>query len=124
MRQAFTFAAILAAVSVGILQAEDKEPLPAKSKTASTPATTPSPNNAIDFLNDVPELRGVSLNMSEKAFRDLIAHRKLPCKRAVGNGQTTYEVRVPGKKSDAIVIFGFQNASCTGIQRMPANLRK
>ena len=80
---------------------------------------------ALGFLADLPQLKGVSLKMSEKEFRKIITRQKLRNERTVAKGEISYFVRVPWKGMEANVYFGFRDDRCSGIQRLqpiPRNL--
>jgi hypothetical protein len=70
----------------------------------------------LDFLADIPSLKDVSLNMSEEQLLDILHRQKLDYTREIIAGQTTYWVK---PKVHVIVIFGFRQGRCSGIQRMP-----
>lgn len=79
---------------------------------------------ALGFLADLPELKGVSLQMSEEAFLKLIDEQKLRYERTEVKGEVSYYVRIPGKERDANVYFGFREGMCSGIQRLQPGPRK
>ena len=79
---------------------------------------------ALGFLADLPELKGVSLEMSEPAFLKLMIQRKLRYERTEVKGEVSYYVRIPGKERDANVYFGFRDGLCSGIQRLQPGPRK
>jgi len=81
---------------------------------------------ALGFLADLPELKGVSLQMPEKAFLKLMDQRKLRYERERSDrkGEVSYYVRIPGKERDANVYFGFRDGMCSGIQRLQPGPRK
>ena len=86
---------------------------------AKEPGTHDQPNEAaLEFLSDLPELKGVSLGMSEKEFQNFITRKELRNERAKADGENSYLVRVPWKGMDASVYFGFRDGKCTGIQRL------
>ena len=72
--------------------------------------------NGLDFLGDIPSLKAISLKMSEAEFLDILHQQKLDYKQEGTAGQSTYWVK---PKVHVIVVFGFQEGHCSGIQRLP-----
>ena len=70
----------------------------------------------LEFLADLPSLKDVSLKMSEAEFLDILHQQKLDYKRDVSAGQLSYWVK---PKIHVIVVFGFRDGRCSGIQRLP-----
>jgi len=70
----------------------------------------------LEFLADIPSLKDVSLKMSEAEFVDILHQQKLDYKRDVSAGQPSYWVK---PKIHVIVVFGFRDGRCSGIQRLP-----
>ncbi len=82
------------------------------------PTTVQKGNSkGLEFLADIPSLKGVSLQMSEADFVEMLHRQKLDYKRGVDAGQTTYDVPV---KDGGTVLFMFRDQHCSGIQRMSA----
>jgi len=86
--------------------------------TASTTAATvpKGSREGLEFLADIPSLKDVSLKMTEAEFVDILHQQKLDYKRDVSAGQPSYWVK---PKVHVIVVFGFRDGRCSGIQRLP-----
>jgi hypothetical protein len=69
----------------------------------------------LEFLSNIPELRDLSLKMSEDHLKSQIQKHRLYATRELQNEQLTYWVLAPGGEN---VIVGFVSGKCTGIQRM------
>lgn len=75
-------------------------------------------SKGLEFLADIPSLKGVSLQMSDTNFLTLVHRRKLGFKRGIeADLTTTYTVPV---KDGGAVIFMFRDGHCAGIQRVGA----
>ena len=70
----------------------------------------------LDFLKDVPSLAEVSLNMTEAEFLELMHRQGLDGQWEISGGRRTYWVK---PKRHVLVVFGFQEGRCSGIQRLP-----
>jgi len=70
----------------------------------------------LDFLKDVPSLAEVSLNMTEAEFLELMHRQGLAGQWEIAGGRRTYWVK---PKPHVLVVFGFQEGRCSGIQRLP-----
>ena len=109
---------LIPAIFFGLLLAGNFATEPA-GKSAKEPTTRARPEDApLAFLSDLPELKGVTLEMSEKEFLKIIAGKKLGNERSEDKSGTSYHVRIPWKDMDALVYFGFRGGKCTGIQRL------
>lgn len=69
----------------------------------------------MEFLSNIPEFRGLSLNMSEDQLRSHVDKHQLYATNTLQNARVTYWVLAPGGEN---VIVGFVSGRCTGIQRM------
>jgi hypothetical protein len=82
-----------------------------------TVATAPNESReGLEFLADIPSLKDVSLKMSEAEFVDILHQQKLDYTKGNDAGQMTYYVH---PKVHVVVIFGFREGRCSGIQRLP-----
>jgi len=86
--------------------------------TAPTTAATAQKGSreGLEFLADIPSLRAASLKMSEAEFVDILHQQKLDYTKGNEAGQTTYYVH---PKVHVVVVFGFREDRCSGIQRLP-----
>jgi hypothetical protein len=69
----------------------------------------------LDFLADIPSMKGVSLKMSEAELLDIIRQQKLDYTLAIQHGDSMYYVR---PKEHVVVIITFREGHCGGIQRL------
>jgi hypothetical protein len=69
----------------------------------------------LSFLHHVPELRDLSLKMSEDQLKSHIRTHRLYAKRELSHGRVSYHVIAPEGEN---VFVGFASGKCTGIQRM------
>ena len=84
--------------------------------TPTTAATAQKGSReGLEFLADIPSLKDVSLKMSEAEFVDILNWQKLDYTEGNEAGQTTYHVH---PKVHVVVVFGFRESHCSGIQRM------
>jgi hypothetical protein len=83
----------------------------------TTTATVPKRSRkGLEFLADIPSLKDVSLKMTEAELVDILHQQKLDYKRNVSASQLSYWVK---PKIHVIVVFGFRDGRCSGIQRLP-----
>jgi hypothetical protein len=94
---------------------EVKLPIIAEQKGVQSNAIPKQSSSELDFLADIPSLKEVSLKISEAELLSILHRQKLEYKRSIANDQTTYDVQ---PKAHVVVIFGFREGQCTGIQRM------
>src|SRR5438094_10109611 len=69
----------------------------------------------LEFLSNIPELRDLSLKMSEDQFKSHIEKHRLYAKKELQKERVTYWVLTAGGEN---VFVGFVSGKCTGIQRM------
>jgi hypothetical protein len=69
----------------------------------------------LEFLSNIPELRDLSLKMSEDQFKSHIEKHRLYAKRELQQERVTYWVLTRAGEN---VSVGFVFGKCTGIQRM------
>jgi len=73
-------------------------------------------SEGLDLLADIPSLKSISSKMSEEQFLDILHRRKIPYMRELGpNHGVSYLVR---PKAHVVVVFGFRDGHCSGIQRL------
>jgi hypothetical protein len=70
----------------------------------------------LDFLIDIPSLKDVSLNMSEADLSDILHQQKIDYTHGNEYGGTIYYVH---PKKHVMIIIGFKQNHCSGIQRLP-----
>ena len=83
----------------------------------SKPATWENPPQGLEFLRTVPELRGITLEISEQDFLKLVAPQKqvkVEPDRS-DTGEVSYHVTTPSGEN-VVVMFG--EGTCKGIQRL------
>jgi hypothetical protein len=78
------------------------------------------PPEGLEFLRTVPELRGISLEMREQEFQELVKARPLDVRPVQSADQTSYWVSTHSGEN---VIVMFRNGACSGIQRMQPSPR-
>jgi hypothetical protein len=107
-------------VSQGLACADGLKPGDGRDAAADPGTADSSTMNPPRFLADLPQLKGVSLAMWEKHFRELLTQRKLPFDRSTrAAGGAEYWVHVPWHEWTVDVVFGFGiDGRCTGIQRL------
>ena len=69
----------------------------------------------LEFLSNIPELRDLSLKMSEDQLKSHIEKHGLYAKKELQKERVSYWVLTPGGEN---VFMGFVAGKCTGIQRM------
>lgn len=69
----------------------------------------------LDFLSGIPELRGLSLKMSEDELKTQVEKHGLYARKEQQKERVSYWVLTPGGEN---VHVGFLAGKCTGIQRM------
>ena len=86
-------------------------------QTAPQPvATWANPPQGLEFLGTVPELRGISLDISEEDFLKLVESQVLTIKiDRSSDGETSYYIATPSGEN---VVVMFTDGACTGIQRL------
>lgn len=71
----------------------------------------------LDFLSDIPSLKTLSLFISESQFVSLLHKQRVPYTRSTEPDQTTTYALHP--QTHVIVMVGFRDGHCSGIQRLP-----
>lgn len=69
----------------------------------------------LEFLSHIPELRDLSLKMSEDQLKSHVEKHQLYAKKTLEKERVTYWLLTPGGEN---VFVGFVSGKCTGIQRM------
>jgi hypothetical protein len=69
----------------------------------------------LEFLSNIPELRDLSLKMSEDQLKSHIDKHGLYAKKELQKERVSYWVLTPGGEN---IFMGFVSGKCTGIQRM------
>ena len=69
----------------------------------------------LEFLSNLPELRDLSLKMSEDQLKSHIDKHGLYAKKELQKERVSYWVLTPGGEN---VFVGFEAGKCTGVQRM------
>ena len=82
--------------------------------TANAPATTPA--IGLEFLKPYPKLHGLSLDMSEPQFLEIVKQQELKTRKTVDGEKVTHHIAL-GDGHTLIVMFG-KDAKCSGIQRV------
>ncbi len=78
-------------------------------------ATCPGQEQGLEFLSPIPELRELSLKMSEEELKAHVAKHGLYSKKTLQKERVDYWVLTPAGEN---VHVGFAAGKCTGIQRM------
>jgi len=123
MNNTLAMVAIFSTLSLSLFSA-DNSGQERSEISAKESGTQDHQDASLEFLADIPELKGVSLGMRETAFQNILTQRKLRSERSTTKDETSYYVYVPGKEREATVYFGFRDALCTGIQRLQPGPRK
>jgi hypothetical protein len=114
MRHILPIVFVAATVLVGCNSTSSVHTLTTAPTTAAT--TQKESREELEFLADIPSLKDVSLKMSEAEFVDILHQQKLDFTKGNEAGQTTYFVH---PKVHVVVVFGFREGLCSGIQRLP-----
>jgi len=72
-------------------------------------------NSELDFLKDIPSLRGVKPNMSETDFLTILKGQNLDYNKITSIGQTMYYVKPATRE---LVFVGFKDGHCFLVGRM------
>ncbi|MGA2869409.1 MAG: hypothetical protein ABSF34_09640 [Verrucomicrobiota bacterium] len=82
-----------------------------------TPQTVAAQNPPpeLEFIADIPSLKGVSLKMSESKFLAILHKKKLGYEQGKIADETTYYVQ---PQAHVLVLFMFQHGKCAGVQRL------
>ena len=79
-------------------------------------ATWANPPEGLEFLRTAPELRGISLDISEVDFLKLVESQVVTIKIDRSNdGETSHYIATPSGEN---VVVMFTDGACTGIQRL------
>ena len=74
------------------------------------------PPSGLEFLRTVPELRGITLKISEQDFLKLVQSQKLEVKPDHSRtGETSYFITTPSGEN---IVVMFADGACKGIQRL------
>ena len=73
------------------------------------------PPKGLEFLRTVPELRGVSLQMREPGFQELMKSRGVKAQSQRSADRTSYWVSTDSGEN---ILVMFRDGACIGIQRM------
>ena len=111
----FTFAAktilVLLLVCLGCKPSDSVTSSVAPQKSV----TWDDPPLGLEFLRTVPELRGISLEISEPDFLKLIDSKDLKVEKVSNTDGSSYYIAT---KSGENVVVMFGEGVCTGIQRL------
>jgi hypothetical protein len=88
----------------------------------SASASTWEPPKGLEFLRNVPELRGVSLETRESEFQDLAKSRALNVRADRTADLTSYWVSTDSGEN--VIVMFRHDGTCSGIQRMQPTPRK
>jgi hypothetical protein len=69
----------------------------------------------LEFIADIPSLKGVSLKMSESKFLDILHKQNLDFTQEKIADETTYYVE---PQAHVLIIFVFQRGHCAAAQRL------
>jgi hypothetical protein len=86
-------------------------------KTSDTPSGASAPRKGLEFLAAYPKFFGLSLEMTEPQFLDIVANQKLKAIKNSSSDGTKYLVPT-GDGHTVIVMFGHFDNKCGGIQRV------
>lgn len=88
---------------------------------AETPPNSTStetmPPKGLEFLKPYPNLHGLSLEMTEPRFLEIVKHQELKIRKTVEGDKVTHHIAL-GDGHTLIVMFD-KDAKCRGIQRVP-----
>ena len=87
----------------------------------SARAATWEPPKGLEFLRNVPELRGVSLEMRESDFQELAKSSALKVRADRTADLTSYWVSTDAGEN--VIVMFRTDGTCSGIQRMPPTPR-
>ena len=76
----------------------------------------PSPPKGLDFLKPYPKLHGLSLDMTEPQFLEIVKQQELKTRKTVEGEKVTYHIML-GDGHTLIVMFD-KDAKCSGIQHV------
>jgi hypothetical protein len=79
-------------------------------------ATWANPPKGLEFLSTVPELQGISMDISEAEFLKLVEPQDLTIKTdRSSENETSYYITTPSGEN---VVVMFTDGACSGIQRL------
>jgi hypothetical protein len=83
---------------------------------ASQPRTWDDPPKGLEFLQPVPELRGVNLQMNEREFVKVLRGKAVTVQKDVREDGVGYHVHT--RAGENVVVMFDREGACRGIQRL------
>ncbi len=80
------------------------------------PRAESKPPDGLEFLTPYPKLHGLSLDMTEPQFLEIVKQQELKTRKTVDGDKVQHHITL-GDGHTLIVMFG-KNAKCSGIQRI------
>ncbi|HND53707.1 MAG TPA: M56 family metallopeptidase, partial [Pirellulaceae bacterium] len=87
---------------------------------AKEPAAATAPPDGLEFLKPYPKLHGLSLDMTEPKFLEIVKPHKLKIRKTTDGGKVAHQISL-GDGHTLIVMFD-EAGKCRGIQRLRGEL--
>ncbi|MBC7821782.1 MAG: M48 family metalloprotease, partial [Planctomycetaceae bacterium] len=95
---------------------DDGEDLVVFAPPSQIPASASAPPKGLEFLTPYPKLHGLSLDMTEPQFLEIVKQQELKTRKTVEGEKVTHHIAL-GDDHTLIVMFD-KDAKCSGIQRV------
>ncbi len=103
------------------VEAREKQAAEPKGPTEEKKAGATSPPVGLEFLKPYPKLHGLSLDMTERQFLEIVKQQELKTRKTVDGDKVQYHI--PLSDGHTLIVMFEKDAKCSGIQRVRGDER-